>query len=359
MGNRWLGWGVVGCLSLLMACGGADPTRAGTGNGLDGDGDSSGNGDSSGDRDSSDDDDEEDLDTGCGEIEKTAEVQRGPVDIILGMDSSFSMALSICNVSMNLTALADGLGEETHVAAVYEMGILGGAALTACGSADPLADTALAKDKERYLHVSNALDSTDGLSVLVSSFDQYKGFLRDDAPTHVIMLSDDNAEIPYLMADTFKQAMEQKLGGEFIYHAIVVPDASCPSIGGVGSEHIKLAKDTGGEVLSICGNFSELFKDLQSAVAATAPIPCEFEIPEPPEDEIVNVESGVRVLFKEPGAKKRTEFPRATDKGKCGDNLGWYPNEAGTHIEFCPEACDAVKKGGSVSIGFGCAAIIL
>lgn len=232
------------------------------------------------------------------------------------------------------------------------------AAYGACGSADPLADTELAKDKDRYLHVPNALDSTDGLSVLVNSFDQYKKFLRDDAPTHVIMLSDDNAELPGLLADGFKKAMEEKLGHEFIYHAIVVPDSSCPTIGGVGTEHVKLAKATGGEVLSICGDFAALFKDLESAVAATAPLPCDFEIPEAPEGEAVDVEYGVRILFSEPGKKKK-EFPRATSSGECGDQPGWYANTEQTRIEFCPKACSMVKAGGSLSIGFGCAAVLL
>lgn len=343
------------CQLAVAGCSDVPATRAGTGDLGDGDSSGDGDGDRWGDGDS---DSDPDLDTMCGEIEKTAEVQRGPVDIILGMDSSLSMAASICNVSKNLTAFAKGLGQGTHVAAVYEMGALGIAALGACGSADPLADTELAKDKNRYLHVPNSLDSNDGLSVLVQSFDQYKKFLRNDAPTHVIMLSDDNAQLPYLMADTFKAQMEAKLGRKFIYHAIVVPDASCPTIGGIGSEHLKLAKATGGEVLSICGDFAALFKDLESAVAATAPLPCDFEIPEAPAGEAVDVEFGVRVLFSEPGAKKK-EFPRATSSGECGDNLGWYANSEQTRIEFCPKACSLVKEGGSLSIGFGCAAVLL
>ncbi|MFT3925061.1 MAG: hypothetical protein QM778_21175 [Myxococcales bacterium] len=347
----------------LMACSSPPATRVGEGE-LGGDGDSgdgdSGDGDGDGDSWGGDGDstDNPDINTECGEIEKTAEVERGPVDIILGMDTSLSMAASICNVSTNLTAFAMGIGEGTHVAAVYDMGILGAAAAAACGQADPLGATPLAKDAKRYLHVATALDSNNGLSVMVDSFDKYKSFLRDGAPTHIIMLTDDNAELPYLMADTFQSAMEAKLGHKFYYHAIVAPDASCPTIGGIGTEHVKLAQATGGKVLSICGNFAELFKDLQSAVVASAPLPCDFEIPPAPEGEAVDIEYGVRVMFGSSGKSKK-EFPRATQKADCGDKVGWYANDAKSRIEFCPAACDLVKKGGALSIGFGCAATIL
>jgi hypothetical protein len=355
---------LLGALALT-ACGDTPPVRGGTGGGGSGDGDSgdgdSGDGDS-GDGDSGDGDGDGDdlpnVDKECGQIEQTAEVERGPVDIILGMDSSLSMAASICNVSSNLTAFAASVGENTHVAAVYNMGLLGAAAAGVCGQADPLAATPLAKDPKRYLHVNAALDSNDGLSVLVNSFDQYKGFLRKDAATHVIMLSDDNAQIPFLLGAGFKTQMEAKLGHKFYYHAIVVPDLSCPTIGGVGTEHINLAKATGGKTLSICGDFSKLFKELQAAVVATVPLPCDFEIPMAPAGEAVDVESGVRVLFTPAGAKKK-EFPRATESGKCGANEAWFANDEQTRIEFCPSACELVKKGGALSIGFGCAAVLL
>lgn len=300
-----------------------------------------------------------DIDTGCGEIEKTAEVEGGPVDIILVLDSSLSMAQGICNVSTNLTAFAASVGDNTHVVALYDMGILGVAAFGACGSADPLADTPLAKDPKRYQHVVAAVDSSDGLTVVVNNFDKYKGFLRANAATHVIMLSDDNASFPFLLADGFKSQMESKLGHKFYYHAIV-NDGSCVQVlGGVGTEHINLAKATGGKTLKICStDFAQLFKELEAAVVATVPLPCDFEIPVPPQGQEVDVENGVRVLFTPPGSS-RAEFPRATDNAQCGDELGWFANAEQTRIEFCPTACELVKDGGALSIGFGCGAILL
>ena len=105
---RWLGLSlVVGALALAgQGCGEKAPTL-GPGGGPIGDGDV-GDGDG-------------DINDDCGAIEKTAELERGPIDIILALDSSGSMAAGICNTSAQITKFTTGVGPDTHVTAVYSM----------------------------------------------------------------------------------------------------------------------------------------------------------------------------------------------------------------------------------------------
>jgi hypothetical protein len=56
---------------------------------------------------------------GCAQSRADAELERGPVDIIITMDTSLSMAPQVCNVSTNLTAFAAGVGASSHVVSVY------------------------------------------------------------------------------------------------------------------------------------------------------------------------------------------------------------------------------------------------
>lgn len=361
-----MGW-VVGVLALI-GCGvepatttygtGGNNANAGDGDGDEGEGDGDsekvgdGDGDAVGDGDTAG-----DGDTGneCGSIEKEAEVERGPIDVVIALDSSGSMSDEICNVSKNLTALIEGLGKESRVTTIYQIGwgLISQITLF-CGTADPLANLSIAKDAQRYKRIDTMVNSNDGLSVLLNQYDNYKGFLREGSPTHFIMVSDD--EDHTMSAEQFKTQMEAKLGHKFYYHAIVAEGGTCRG-SGVGNTHMALADMTGGEKLSICAtDWSKLFKQLESAVVATAPLACDFDIPAPPAGETLDPDA-VQVLFT-PVTHEKQEFPKAADSAQCGSKLGWYYN-AEQRIQFCPAACEMVKAGGALSIGFGCEASIL
>lgn len=295
---------------------------------------------------------------GCGAVRAEAELGRGPVDIIITLDTSLSMAPQVCNVSTNLTAFAAGIGDSSHVISVYEMGPLGLLTAAACGGADPLAATPLAMDPDRYRHHAIMVDSWNALSQLDAQFDTYKDFLRPDAPTHVIVVTDDSND-PLrggMLGADFKVAMEQKLGHPFFFHSIVADQQNGCVGSGSGEDYIALSDATMGEKLSICAtDWSVLFKQLEAAVVNSAPIPCEFDIPAPPAGSTLDP-AAVQVVFTSPDGSEE-QFPRATSKDQCSDKLGWSYDDADkpTRIELCPAACSAVEAGGNVNIAFGCA----
>lgn len=302
------------------------------------------------------------ADQSCGSVRAAAELQRGPVDIVLALDTSGSMASQICNVSTNLTALAKGVGDSAHVVSVYDMGVLGLATGILCGAADPLAATPLAMDPQRYLHRAVNVDSWNALTELVDQFDTYKDFLHADATTNFIVVTDDQSD-PLrggMLAADFKMQMEQKLGHEFIFHAIVADGEDGCFGSSVGTEYLTLADQTHGEKLPICAtDWTVLFKQLEAAVASSAPIPCDFEIPASPAGGTLDT-AAVQVVFK-PESQQEQQFPRASSVDKCKDQAAWYYNDPAepTRVQLCPTACEAVKQGGDINIAFGCAPLMV
>jgi hypothetical protein len=307
-------------------------------------------------------DDDDDNAGGCGSVKAAAELERGPVDIVLALDSSGSMAGQICNVSTNLTAFAAGVGENAHVVGFYQMGILGLTTQLLCGTADPLAATPLAMDPDRYFYDSVNVDSWNALTQLNAAFDSYKSFLRPNAATHFVIVSDDESD-PLrggMTATDFKTQMEQKLGHSFYFHAIVADGKDGCRGSNVGTQYLELAAQTGGETLPICAtDWTVLFKQLESAVVSSAPIPCDFAIPAEPSNAGTLDTSAVQVVFTPPGGNEE-QFPLATGADKCGAQTAWYYNDPAdpTRIELCPAACESVKQGGDVNIAFGCEPII-
>jgi hypothetical protein len=242
------------------------------------------------------------------------------------------------------------------------MGVLGLATAGLCGTADPLAATPLAMDANRYLHRAVNVDSWNALSQLNAQFDSYKDFLRPDAPTHIIVVTDDQSD-PFrggMLGADFKVAMEQKLGHPFFFHAIVADGTNGCLGSGIGTEYLSLADSTGGQKLSICAtDWSVVFKQLEEAVASSAPLPCDFEIPPAPSGSNLDPDA-VQVVFTPPGGDE-AQFPRAGSVDKCGDEVAWHYDDATnpTRVELCPKACEAVKQGGGVNVAFGCAPVFV
>lgn len=355
---NWLRLGfVVGAIAPMVGGCSAD-TGPSSGNYLPGDGDQNpgdgdqnqGDGDETpGDGDQNPGDGDQNPGDGdgseCGLIEKEAAIARGPVDMVWAIDSSLSMLDKFINVTNNLAAFADSLqksGANAKVVMIHGFGT------------DPVLTSAFGMDPNRYKYLTVGVDSHNALSVYSDQFNNYKSFLRSDAPTHFVVVTDD--ESSPMTAAAFQTGMEGKLGHDFTFHAIV-EDGTCNSfLGGKGTQYMTLADATGGGKHRVCtADWSGLFKELESAVLESAPLPCDFEVPAPPAGEALDKDA-VLVNF-EPTGQSKTEFPKANDAGQCGDKLGWF--FSGDRMELCPNACTLVKKGGAISIGFGCQPQIL
>ena len=326
--------------------------------------------DDDGDDDVGDDDDEE-TDS-CAAIEKEAPPAKGGVDIVFLIDTSFSMVHALQQVTQNMASFVqefENTAVDTRVVVIT--------------LADPAANSPLASQTDKYRFISSEVDSQALFTVAIARFNDYKDFLRPNAATQFVMITDDN---DIVQPADFKSQMDQLLGHGFTQHAIASEDqmgAPCvsefaqmnnplcafviPGVGGIpaicgaaaiGKTYYSLADDTGGEKLSICkGDWTDVFARLKEAVVEAVPLPCDYPLDQV--DEEFDPEN-VSLVYRSPD-KKSEDFPKAMTSDRCADKAGWHfdDNAKPTTIMLCPAACERVRSGGSIKVALGCPPPIL
>jgi hypothetical protein len=114
----------------------------------------------------------------------------------------------------------------------------------------------------RFLHVDVSVGSTNALSVILNSYDDYLNTLRTAAEKHLVVITTDESA---MSADSFDAQLKAR-GPEFegyVFHGIyafTAPDILCAinqvpccDIGvRVGAQYEQLAQQTGGERVDIC-----------------------------------------------------------------------------------------------------------
>lgn len=312
----------------------------------------------------------------CTGISATAEpAEMGKVDIIWIIDASPSMLDETQRVADNINAFANDIG---NASIDYRVIII--TALDPVPVGTPLATSG------NYLFVPFDVDSNNSLTVLRDTYGQYSSFLRSDAVTHFIILTDDESNYdglgtPTERATAFQTDMQGLLGKSFIAHTISSEDvggglpcmpadpALCP--GGLavpfvcgafapGVTYWELATMTSGFIVSICiADWSQVFEPLKQTIIESVPLPCNYLIPPPPGFERLDPEK-VNVQYLPPSGGEQL-FPKADSFEQCADNLAWYyddPN-APTEVLLCEQACNMVAAGGTINITFGCETVVL
>ena len=324
---------------------------------------------------------------GCG-AEVTAPAPSKAIDIIWIVDASVSMLDEQQRIAENLTRFAD-----TITAADLDVHIL---MLTTAAtipvvcvppSTDPAANTALNGDP-RYFFIETLVDSNNPLDIAISQFSRYQMYLRPEATTHFVFVSDDESRYGGLLdpgqrSAAFQGEMTGLLGHTFYSHTISSPGPTpcipalctppmstgfvCDIVAAIcttsspGLSYWQLAEDTGGLAASICeGDWSAIFNPLTEAIVSTAPLPCSYTIPPAPLGMELNKDK-VNVSFSPTGGEKVT-WPRAGTVQDCVDNLAWYfDDDSGRpkEVKLCPAACTLAELGGTLDLSFGCEAQIL
>lgn len=285
-----------------------------------------------------------DAGKGCGSVKQASEALKPAVDVVWVLDGSGSMLPHALAVGDNMLRFMEGVrmtGADINV--VMLTGFFFG----------PLLQAAITD--ANYHWVLAEVQSHDAFAWTLNSYDAYKQFLRPGAPTHFIVVTDDSSDMP---ASQFLPMMSSKHGRPFFFHSVaadgLLSGGSCLG-SGPGTEYFNASMQTKGDQISLCADWAANFKKLQGSVIASAPLPCEYPIPAPPNGQALDPKA-VQVLFTPSGAAQQ-EFAKAATVAQCGDNLGWYydDNAAPKHVVMCPKACDAAKAGGGIEIGFGCA----
>ncbi len=299
----------------------------------------------------------------CAAIVAEASPSFAPVDIVWIIDSSGSMREEAEIVQNNINGFASAIGAS---GVDFRVVVITSSAFVTVP--DPLGS-----DTARLRFLDEAVNSSESLTKLLARLDVYSDFLRPEAVQHFVVTTDDESELRW---DRFRSDMLERLGKDFLFHAVASPDErhcmTVPFLGmicepgcegtfgdaaDVGAEYYRLAEETGGETYSICeSDWSPLFTRLQTSVVVSAAVPCFFELPPPPDGEAFDA-GKVNVTFTGSGGAETT-LPRALEPDRCEEAAAWFydDNTTPTRIQLCPAACSIVEadEGGRVDVALGC-----
>jgi hypothetical protein len=295
--------------------------------------------------------------------------------VVFVVDNSPSMYFETAEVQARLNGFAEAISDEeidvrvlmlTAAASGYyttnyvDQGICVAAPLGSgeCNETPTPGDVAVDSLEPEFLHIDQYVNSTNALPVLVEHHDTWGPFTEGAETVHFVVVSDDDSNQPasyfidhFLDLEPFRAA---------VVHA-VVPTTDCPEAAQIGAEYIQLAEWTGGVVGDLCDQeFFGVFQALSNAVVNAAMLPCEYEVPVPPEGMLFDP-TKVNIEF-ENGAGSIDQLGYVSSSFDCDFVTdGWYYDdpEMPTTIILCPQTCMDIQgqAGASVHVVLGCATV--
>lgn len=289
------------------------------------------------------------VDQSCGVVKAQAQPKQGAVDVVWVIDDSPSMLPQVLPIGENLTSFLDGVrAGGGDISVVMVTGPVVGSYV-----AGMITDT-------NYHWLAAPVQSHDAFDWALNMHPDWSKITRSGAALHFVFVTDDfsimsGADFMTRMQDTVKQP--------FTVHAVATRGLGTECLGAPpfvgGGEYYAAAEATGGEQLTLCDDWGAGFDKLQSSVVASVPLPCAYPIPAPPNGERLDPDA-VQVSYTQAG-RGSEEFARAALEAQCADNVAWHFDApaAPTSVVLCPRACELVKAGGAIELGFGCAPTVV
>ena len=296
----------------------------------------------------------------CATVTQSAQATPQPADIVFVIDNSGSMQVESAAVQANLNGFSTQIIQSGIDVRIVLLSSYPGSGYGMCidpplGSGGcPGMDT----NPPAFLHVNQLINSTDGLSRVLSTHDAWSSMMRPDASKHIIMVTDDNSSLPAASFDSQFTALDPSYA-EYKLHGIVSMQ-NCPQAARVGSVYIELGQLTGGLLTDLCDqDFQPVFDLLSTEVIEGAQLSCQYPIPAPPDGEAFDP-SQVNVDFDDGGGLETIGY--VADASHCGAVTdGWHYDDAAdpTTIIACPQTCDRFQDllDATIEIRFGCATV--
>lgn len=304
---------------------------------------------------------------GCVILSEQSRVERIPVDIVIVVDNSPSMAEEIEMVQDSMNHFSGQIaasGVDAHVVLITadstsSRGICVDKPL---GSGDcPLDSNPLTS----YFHVSTYISSTMALARAYYTYDDDDGWshmLRNDAQLHFIVVSDEDS---LWGADTFVDYMADRDPPvtDFTFHAIVASadsgeEGPCEGLTTrEGKVYKELVAATGGVLADLClQEFRPVFDELAGEMGAAA-ASCSWDIPAPPWGEEFD-SSKVNVEFIN-GQKGVYHLGYVETPDDCNKVVhGWFYDNPSSpqQVIVCQRTCDWMQgqKDSEINIILGC-----
>jgi len=305
----------------------------------------------------------------CAALYESA-MKQLPADIILVIDNSGSMKVEAASVKANMNKFSSKIidsGVDVHVVLISSIDGKNGMCIDPPlgGGGCPLDDTKL----PTFLHIDHKVSSNNPLQKLLDDHELWKGQMRPDARKHVVVVSDDNSDLGSKAFDAAFKALDPSYE-KYRFHAIVgKKDATdqewcakepecCNLTAAAGEVYLNLIKKTKGVYGDLCKqDFTPVFNALSKEVIQNSGLACEWAIPEPMGDEVIDF-NDVHVDFND-GMGELLSISQVADHEACKDAVdGWHFNDpnAPTKLMVCPQTCTKIQLApkGSMSIKFGC-----
>ncbi len=310
----------------------------------------------------------------CAEIAEQAMNKKQPADIIFVIDNSGSMQIEAGSVKANMNAFSSKIinsGIDVHVVLISAISGSTGMCIAPPlgGGGCPAKDNNLPK----FLHINDEVGSNNPLQKLLDHHADWKDQMRPDASKHLIVVSDDNSDLGANAFDTAFKALDPSYA-DYKFHAIVGAKDSgdalwcisdpvcCAFTAAAGDVYLELINKTDGVFGDLCKqDFTPVFTTLSTEVIQNAGLACEWEIPKPMNEDVIDYDK-VNVDFND-GKGNIIPIGKVDAPAACADVVdGWYYDDPNmpTKILVCPQTCAKIQIApmASMSIKFGCETII-
>ena len=323
----------------------------------------------------------------CVQDNAEATLELRPIDIIFAIDTSGSMDAEIQgvqdNINNNFANIIGMSGIDYRVILISNSDVCISGALNpnGCGQSNP----------PTYNWVDAKVGSNDAWCVMLNTYPQWSGYLRQEAFKVFVVITDDSPFCSEVLlgplytadqtgADMFDSALlaldpvqfGTATDRNYIFHSLValavnnpstaayqptdpVITATCPTAANNGTGYQELSQMTGGLRFPVCegSNFDTVFQTIATGIVDGAAVACEFVIPDTGASGKPVVRDTVEVAYV-PGDKSATiKFDHVDTVADCATQAFYLD---GDMVRLCPAACDAIKQdpGAEVQVLFGC-----
>lgn len=330
---------------------------------------------------------------GCGSTKVEAKLVREPVDIILVVDNSGSMANEIIavqkNINVNFANILGGADMDYRVLLIARHGdalsdnsICIEAPLSGAASCSPPPTTAVFTD--RFFQYNMKIDSNDTFDKLIGAYrapfadtifrdksgmaaEGWNAYLRQGVRKVFLELTDDHPEgmtwqefdRQLLSLDTIQFGTES--ARNYTWHSIVgmaakpnpneawlpsepIQEDLCGNSDDVeeaGIPYQELSRLTGGLRFPLCRPeaYDVVFQRIATDVITRAEVACDFPIPAPPDGKALDLEKVAVSYTESVGATPKT-YAQAPDLQDCRADAFYIADET---ISLCPETCSLLR----------------
>jgi hypothetical protein len=345
-------------------------------------------------------------------------VFKEPVDIIVVVDNSASMANELAATERNINENFAAILEQSQVD--YRMIVLtlhrrvprtgyGQSATMLCvtqplSALEECSTAAEPGFSEHFFQYSTRIESDDSFDILLDTYEPpfdnedredefgnaplgWSEWLRPGVKKVFLELSDDNENMaPADFVRALTELGPEHFGAdpaqpEFIFHSIVgvaekapstdpyfpsdaVQSETCSRLGSAvttaGETYQELSRLTGGLRFPICVSslYDVVFREIAGRVVAQSDIACDFPVPPAPAGRTLDLDRvSIEIEHQGTGAAT-TRLGQARLASDCQADAFFIENET---IQLCPDVCNAVRSedGASVDVLFGCDSSIL